>query len=403
MMFRNKNQASRARQRSSSSRERQRPEFSFGHQLRSPALTARPRLGFTLVELLVVIAIIGILSTLLLGVAAGVATTGRVSRTKGVVDRIHTLVMQQYDTYRTRRAVVNSSAGTPTDTRLKAATSGGQRGAIMAESRLYALRELMMLEMPDRWSDVWLAPVPFSGSSNPLAVVTAAQSGSVGVPRFLASSSGSAYGGPTPLNEAYRREYARIARTASMDAILANQGAECLYMTVMFATADGEARGLFAEYQIGDTDGDGAYEFLDGWGNPVEWLRWPAGFVSSVQSSAALLGDPAQPAWVAAAGADHDPFDLYRSDPKAFRLVPLIFSAGQDERYGVFAARGTTIWNSGGINPYRTYAADPGNTGGVVGYLGTPVLSDSTQSSGVIQIDTEESTDNITYHLITAE
>ncbi len=358
------------------------------------------RSGFTLVELLVTIAIIAILAALLLGVAAGAATTGRISRTKGVVDRIHTLVMQHYDTYRTRRVVVSDAAQQAVRS---SNVSSGEKGKTLAGYRLNAVRELMMLEMPDRWSDVWLYPITVNDDPTDVIDEVRKPNSTVGVPRFLASSSGSAYGGPTPLNEAYRREYARIARTASMDAILANQGAECLYMTVMFATADGEARGLFAEYQIGDTDGDGAFEFIDGWGNPVEWLRWPAGYISSLQSSAALLGDPAQPAWVSAAGADHDPFDLYRSDPKAFRLVPLIFSAGQDQRYGIYTARGTSIWTAAGINPYGTYVADPANTGGVIGYLGTPVLSDSTQSSGIVQINTDESTDNITNHLITAE
>ena len=48
--------------------------------------------------------------------------------------------------------------------------------------------------------------------------------------------------------------------------IVANQGAECLYMIIMNACGDGEARTLFPESSIGDTDGDGAPEFLDGWG-----------------------------------------------------------------------------------------------------------------------------------------
>ena len=29
---------------------------------------------------------------------------------------------------------------------------------------------------------------------------------------------------------------------------------------------------------IGDTDDDGAPEFLDGWGRPIEFIRWPTGF-----------------------------------------------------------------------------------------------------------------------------
>ena len=64
---------------------------------------------------------------------------------------------------------------------------------------------------------------------------------------------------------------------------LKNQSAECLYMIVINACGDGEAKTLFSESTIGDTDGDGAPEFLDGWGHPISFLRWAPGFVSDIQ------------------------------------------------------------------------------------------------------------------------
>ena len=129
---------------------------------------------------------------------------------------------------------------------------------------------------------------------------------------------------------------------------MTNQGAECLYMVITLACGDGEARSQFHESDIGDTDGDGAPEFLDGWGNPISFLRWAPGFDSQAQLNANLLGDrpplpPQNPTslnatWIEAANNNHDPYDMYRVDVAAFRLMPLIYSAGRDEEFDIVDA-----------------------------------------------------------------
>ena len=57
-------------------------------------------------------------------------------------------------------------------------------------------------------------------------------------------------------------------------------------MVITMACGDGEARTLFSENSIGDTDGDGAPEFLDGWKHPINFLRWAPGFDSQIQIDA---------------------------------------------------------------------------------------------------------------------
>ncbi len=58
-----------------------------------------------------------------------------------------------------------------------------------------------------------------------------------------------------------------------------NQNAECLYLIVASVTSeDGSGLEQFSTAEIGDVDGDGLSEFLDGWGKPIQFLRWPAGF-----------------------------------------------------------------------------------------------------------------------------
>jgi hypothetical protein len=172
---------------------------------------------------------------------------------------------------------------------------------------------MMKMEMPDRWTDV----------SEP--------------PQVLVSR-------PGP-SAAYYTRWLGVKPTDIY------QGAECLYMTIMRHTGDGEAPELFNPQEFADVDGDGAREFIDGWGNPISWLRWPAGYAPSNLMS----GN---------AASDHDPFDVYQRDidkparlsphfPRptgpaypaaitnalnamqardtgAFRLMPLIWSTGPD-------------------------------------------------------------------------
>ncbi|WP_442482443.1 type II secretion system protein [Aeoliella sp. SH292] len=339
--------------------------FTLPHSPLARGPAANSRSGFTLVELLIVISIIAILSAMLLGVAATSAEQARGSRSKSMVAKINSLVMQQYDTYKDRRAPVKSSLQ-------------GKRSIDQAKYRLSALRELMKMEMPDRWSDVLLGQVP----SDP-------KNATFRDPDFLAPNEGSTFKGPTPIIETYRRQYFAMANAnVSRDDILANESAECLYLFVMHATSDGEARGLFNESSIGDTDGDGAYEFLDGWGNPISFIRWPAGFDSSKQNNVPALNKLVSAGEtnkvVEAIAVDHDPFDMFRVDsypnpsntgPRGFRLMPLIYSLGSDEASGLQEA------------PNYVAIADP--YASPSGYLGESI--------------SDESVDNITNHNLTGE
>jgi prepilin-type N-terminal cleavage/methylation domain-containing protein len=339
--------------------------------------------GFTLVELLVVIVIIGILTAMVGVVAVGAGQASRESNTRATITKVDRLVNQHHQTYRSRRAPLSPVA----ENVIRINTNPTTRGLAMAEARLYALRELMVMEMPDRWSDVMLKAI-----TDPPRNVTP------GAPAYLSPSTGSTYGGPTPLVEAYRRQYYAIANATNSitgdpntaDRITDNQGAECLYMIVMLATANGEARGLFGEAQTGDVDGDGAPEFIDGWGRPINFLRWAPGFESDLQLNANELETLGIDRWIASADGHHDPLDMYRADPLAFALTPLVFSAGPDGEYGIRTVKpavtwatpvniipgsGSTIGSTGRkqfFNPRLTpYVKRSGDEDGIDAYLGT--------------------------------
>jgi prepilin-type N-terminal cleavage/methylation domain-containing protein len=301
---------------------------------RLPPSTLRPRFGVTLIELLIVMLIISILAALILGVASVAGETAREQHTRHVVERLHTLLTDFYGTFKTRRVRLNPAV----EIEIAKISNPAARGRALAEARLYALREMMLMEIPDRWSDVLLNAVPATPKGDGTEDLRPIYLD----PTYLSAN------GRTPLAETYLRRYQTIAATNNPtgEALTDNQGAECLYMVIMLATADGEARTLFGENTIGDTDGDGAPEFVDGWGHPISFLRWAPGFESQIQLDANQLGTPNtnNATWTKAAASDHDPYDLFRVDQFAFRLVPLVFSGGRDEKLGIRPVKAPVAW-----------------------------------------------------------
>ncbi|MEX0936930.1 MAG: prepilin-type N-terminal cleavage/methylation domain-containing protein [Pirellulales bacterium] len=268
--------------------------------------TGRARRGLTLVELLITISILTILTSILLFAAAAAQESARKAQTRSMISRLNALLMERWESYRIRRVPVPAiSSGNP------------------AVDRLNALRLLMQMEMPERWSEI------ATPHDNPSAVLNIS---------------------PTALSHAYRRRYLAVRSHPELER---HQGAECLYLLITMGTDGGTALEQFSDSNIGDTDGDGALEFLDGWGKPISFLRWPAGFVSDLQT-----GDFEK---------DHDPFDPFRADPDAYRLLPLIYSAGPDDELGIASrAASSSSWgvtiaeSSGGIlDPYMDI--DPPN------------------------------------------
>src|SRR4051812_2893623 len=114
--------------------------------------------------------IITILASLILGVAALAPQTAKENGTRHTVERLHTLLTEFYGTFKTRRIQLrpdnNPVAGQKGIlTQIQNQFSNpSQRGQATAEARMYALREMMLLEMPDRWSDVLLNDIGSSGT-----------------------------------------------------------------------------------------------------------------------------------------------------------------------------------------------------------------------------------------------
>jgi hypothetical protein len=132
---------------------------------------------------------------------------------------------------------------------------------------------------------------------------------------------------------------------------------ELLYAIVSTTFSNGQG-GLenFLPSEIGDTDGDGWPEFVDAWGVPIWWLRWPYGARSwsfRLKSTLAL--------WVDGDETSLDSLDVMRVDwrnrdplfpnpayPCCFDLPPLVISAGPDRDLNLLlpvVPLGSNDWN----------------------------------------------------------
>ncbi len=346
--------------------------------------------------------ILSILAGLVLAGLSGAVNDARATRTKTVINKIDALIQDRWEAYRTRAVPLRIPP-----------TTHPQHSMWAARVRLYTLRELMRMELPDRVTDV------LDLTNSPPTIQSTAITG-------LSRSS-------------LQQSYYRLALRNAANGVPANltnwstthQGSECLYL-ILATMKDGDKSALefFSTDEIGDVDGDGMKEILDGWGQPIEFLRWAPGYsqhrgsdgewgVSGTDDDGNGITDdifeagwnlPPQPSDDVAAspvtpqtriGLKHptrtdipfapDPYDPVRVDPRVcqflmsgpffslpgtpantatddntFALMPLIFSAGLDKSYDVNIEGGLVYRSLDPPNdPY--YTSGTGSQAGTVG------------------------------------
>jgi prepilin-type N-terminal cleavage/methylation domain-containing protein len=347
------------------------------------------RAGFTLVELLMTISIIAILASLLLGGLYSSQEGARVAKTQATIAKLNNLIMHRYEAFRTRRVPISF---------VTTGTGGTKNIETLAGWRVDAIRELMRMELPDHWADVVYTdgtqafPAGYPSGSAKYQTVG-------GRPNVI----------PTSLANAYFRKFNAITTantsagiTPASPAVTSNthspstvnESAECLYLIATTGMSDEmDERDLFKANEIGDTDKDGAPEFIDGWGTAISFLRWAPGFVSELQPG--LLGTLAD---------QFDPQHVYPSSNYAstanqtqptFALYPLIFSAGPDKAYGIITKLGTPyVYASANNNPFVGYGD---TTNFPDGQFGNRYDTAGTYGANGL---TQESIDNIHNHLM---
>ena len=265
--------------------------------LAHPLSPSRP--AFTLTELLISVAIILILVAMVASAVSAARTSAKVNATRATIDKLNAILMTQLATY-DYRSVDQST--------LDGITDIGEIKNTSARRGWYIRRTMITGDMPDRWNDV----------------------------AYIATYS-KIFSSPT--QQTYRSIW--TSGTAAGKTPTAQfEGAECLFMIVMRGgIADCLDCGSLRTSEVGDVDSDGMPEFLDAWGQPIDYILWCPAIDLPGQSGNKFFSG---------ARAPDDPFPATGTPTTpTLRLRPLIYSAGPDGQYSVERKPGSSTLDVG--------------------------------------------------------
>jgi prepilin-type N-terminal cleavage/methylation domain-containing protein len=316
------------------------------------------RQAFTLVELLTVIAIIGVMASMVLIALRGAQRDSLDAKTRITIGKIHEVLAARWEEYMTQPLPVKLPA---TAFDRNAAGLRALSSREMSRVRLIAIRDLMRLEMPDRPGDVKFLPTGSTVNAATFETQGRSVATMIGCRTYESGSptTGTALPGLTRLQPpaAFLAIRRALLRANNLDPArpwhTTNANEELLYQIVANSYVNGSsALELFHPTEIRDTDGDGLLEFVDAWGRPIAWIRWPAGAINAVAGDGINDFFPVQ---------SSDPFGMTNENPldptnsdmaldKDFvqvnsgsaatlapgpGLFPLVISAGSDGKHGV--------------------------------------------------------------------
>jgi prepilin-type N-terminal cleavage/methylation domain-containing protein len=247
-------------------------------------LPANNRHGFTLVELMIVVAIIAVLMGLSLSVMSGLTSQAEQEATNATIRKIDALLLQRMEAF--NRAFK--------DARLDAAV--GVVSATLANQKIFGVRDevkeilakkrAMRFEFPQRFEERNYEEGP--------SLVTGTNPDPQVISDDLPNSLLHAIALPNA-----RQRFADMGRTGMNDTEImqdpedSTQGvipwfrnnhrpetesSELLYFALTASTSYGVPpvdTDYFTNREVADTDGDGLPEFIDAWGRPLRYYRWP--------------------------------------------------------------------------------------------------------------------------------
>ena len=205
------------------------------------ATQAAVRRGFTLIELLIVITVVGILMSALGVVLANSLRKAREAATVTTILKIDGLLDERLKGF--DRATKSRDFQRIVDLRKTALEAAGIFGVSSKSIEAIARKDFYLQNFPQRFEE--LAPnTPSSGTS--------------ALPTLMSTDPQITY-----IAANHKRETESAALLHFM----------LTKMQVFGVPPVGESE--FGVNEIRDTDGDGLPEFVDGWGNPLRFYRWP--------------------------------------------------------------------------------------------------------------------------------
>lgn len=237
----------------------------------------RSRPAFTLVELLVVLVIIGMLASMVSFAMFRSMQAARQAKTQALISKLHNVIARHWDTFETGQIP---------------GTHGGDRAS------------WVLAEMPDCEKEF----VDNSGLVN----------------QMVSENVNSSLEFPD-CDDDYPSE-------------CYTTHAQCLYQIVLLLADDDLDRiNLFSENETKDLDGDGTPDcFIDGWGQPIGFIRQPIGFSDSDIN-------------------DKDATNSYGGTGIYF---PLIYSKGPDKKWGIEMSENTNDADKGKPKPDEGWSLD---------------------------------------------
>jgi prepilin-type N-terminal cleavage/methylation domain-containing protein len=304
--------------------------------------------AFTLIELLLVITIIGILTGISVTITRQAYHTARVARTNATITKLDRVIMEMYADFENRR-VPSPNFG----------SSSTVQAQVTQAARLWFLRDMIRMEMPCNWEEVTKGPVQMRFQYGPNAADIVPSGGS-----------GTNWGvkvDDSPLRQLYRKAYEDAVMRSNVATVNRFASAKCLYLVVMYGNP--EVRELFQDREI-KTDEDGLSYFIDGWGNPIYFLRWAPGLALSERQSP-NRPDPLDPTEVGGVlddshtqtdlGNNRWVIDLTGNQP-GWALLPVIMSSGGvvednfDDSFGVLLSPPNNV---PAVDPFKWLLGKP--------------------------------------------
>jgi prepilin-type N-terminal cleavage/methylation domain-containing protein len=242
------------------------------------------RQGFTLLELLVVVTIIGVLASLSVTVLYGITDQANEEATNATIQKIDSLLQKRIQAFER-----TWNRGGAFKDRYVAAANG-----LLQQDRIYGVRD----EVVDILAKKVAMRHNFPQRHEDLLLLGFLRGGATGVTDFLPNGNLKTAPPADPDNIKLRTERYidttgnliadAVDRTATDSSLLPTTqtmfiqdetvSSELLYYFLINSGSFGAlAAGTdqFKASEIADTDDDGLLEFVDSWGNPLQFYRWP--------------------------------------------------------------------------------------------------------------------------------